>query len=84
MDDKTTTKLLVDVAVLEFLTHSLYVQEFKKAANPAMEAGNLANEVLSLTKARDFPPSEEYVAVAINEKVKAFFDRLAIRLEALE
>ncbi len=84
MDDKITTKLLVDVAVLEFLMHSLYVHEFKKAANPAMEAGNLADEVLSLTEVTDLSPSEESIAMAINEKVKAFFDRLAIRLEALE
>ena len=46
MDDRTTAKLLVNVAVLEFLMHSLYVHEFKKVANPAMEAGNLANEDL--------------------------------------
>ena len=84
MDDRTTAKLLVDVAVLEFLMHSLYVHEFKKAANPSVEAGNLANEVLSLMEATDLPPTEEYIAVAINEKVKAFFDQLAIRLEALE
>ncbi len=84
MDDRTTAKLLVNVAVLEFLMHSVYVHEFKKAANPAMEAGNLANEVLSLTEATEFSPSEEYIAVAINEKVKDFFDQLAIRLEALE
>ena len=84
MDDKITVKVLVDVAVLEFLMHSLYVHEFKKAVNPAVEAGNLANEVLSLMEATDLPPTEEYIAVAINEKVKAFFDRLAIRLEALE
>ncbi len=84
MDDRTTAKLLVDVAVLEFLMHSLYVHEFKKVANPAMEAGNLADEVLSLTEVTDLSPSEESIAMAINEKVKAFFDRLAIRLEALE
>ncbi len=84
MDDRTTAKLLVDVAVLEFLMHSLYVHEFKKAANPAMEAGNLANEVISLSEATDIPASEGSIAVAMNEKVKAFFDRLAIRLEALE